>query len=129
MLAKWLGLGIVFLPGCGFLPIFKHIPLQIKAMVEGEIKGYKIHCEKMINVADGKWGVMCSLGNGLDVKYRISPTTSSEQTHMEFVVGKAKEGREKIIATPALVVKKTQSVHTTTTTPKSSIMVKAERVQ
>ena len=91
MLGKFLAL-VLMGSGCSLIP-FKYGPLQIKAVIEGEIKGYRIHCEKTIDLGDGKWGLMCSLGNDMDVKYRIRHITK-DQTQIEFLVGKAKEGRQ-----------------------------------
>jgi uncharacterized protein YbcI len=128
MLDKLILTSLPLLSGCTFLPLAKDTPFQIKAVIEGEIKGHKIHCEKTIDLADGKWGVMCNVGNDMDVKYRVRPM-SDELTQVEFVVGKAKEGREKLIATPTLLVKKAQSARTVSTTNTSSITVLAERVR
>src|SRR5580704_13914657 len=106
MLGKFLAL-VLMGSGCSLIP-FKYGPLQIKAVIEGEIKGYRIHCEKTIDLGDGKWGLMCSLGNDMDVKYRIRHITK-DQTQIEFLVGKAKEGRHKILAASSVMVKKTSS--------------------
>ncbi len=110
------------------MPFAKDSPFQIKAVIEGEIKGHKIHCEKTIDLADGKWGVMCNVGNDMDVKYRVRPM-SDELTQVEFIVGKSKEGREKLIATPTVLVKKAQSARAVSTTNTSNITVLAERIR
>lgn len=129
MRAKLLLLGLLVLPGCAYLrSFFKEHPFQIKATVEGEIKGHKIFCEKTLQLGDGKWGVMCGVGNGVDIKYRVRPITK-DQTQLEFLVGKSKEGREKVIATPTLIVKKAKSARNVTTTQNSYITVVAERVK
>jgi hypothetical protein len=128
MPAKILLMILIFLPGCGLLRFFKEHPFQIKAVIEGEIKGHKIHCEKNLDVANGKWGVMCSIDNGLDIKYRVRPLTN-EQTQVEFLVGKSKDGREKVIAMPRVVVKRAHSARTVTTSKNSYITVVAERIK
>ena len=128
MLARFLLLSLIILPGCSFLPFLKQLPFQIKAVIEGEIKGHKIHCEKNLDVANGKWGIMCGIGNDIDIKYRVRPVTN-EQTQVEFVVEKSKEGRQKVIATPTVIVKKAQSTRNVTTTANTNIMILAERIK
>ena len=102
--------------------------MQIRAVIEGDIKGHRIRCEKTLDLADGRWGVMCNVGNELDVKYRVRPL-SPDLAQVEFVVGKSKEGLRKIIATPMMVVKKAQSAHVVTTTRSANIVVMAERIR
>lgn len=128
MPVKLILLSLFLLSGCKLFPFDKGMPFQIKAVIEGEIKGHKIHCEKTIDLADGKWVVMCNVGNDMDVKYRVRPMVN-EQTHVEFLVGKSKDGREKVIATPTLIIKKAQSARTVTTTHSASIIVMAERIR
>jgi hypothetical protein len=118
---------VMLLSGCKLVP-FKEFPLEIKAVIEGEIKGHKIHCEKTLNLADGKWGVMCNVGNDMNVKYRVRPMTD-DVAQVEFIVGKTKRGREKIIATPTVLVKRTQSARSVSSTNTSNITILAERVR
>ena len=127
MLARILMFSLIVLPGCGFLRFFKDHPFQIKATIEGEIKGHKIFCEKTLQLGDGKWGLMCGIDNGLDIKYRLRSLTN-DQAQVEFLVGKSKDGREKVIATPTLIVKKAESARTITSTINSYITVVAERI-
>lgn len=127
MRARVLLCGLLLLPGCSFLRLFKEHPLQIKATVEGEIKGHHIKCEKTFQLGDGKWGLMCSIDNGMEIKYRVRPI-AHDKTQVEFLVGKSKEGREKVIATPTVVVKKTETARNVTTTDSSYITVVAERI-
>jgi hypothetical protein len=127
MLARFLMVGLVFLPSCSLLRFFQENPLQIKATIEGEIKGHHIKCEKTLKLGDGKWGLMCGIDNGVDIKYRVRPI-ANDRTQIEFLVGKSKEGREKIIATPAVVVKRTEIARNVTTTDNSYITVVAERI-
>ena len=53
MLAKLILLGLFFLPGCQLFPFLKQMPFQIKAVIEGEIKGHHIRCEKTLKL--GMW--------------------------------------------------------------------------
>lgn len=125
MLAKIIA-PLLLLSGCSLLP-FKNSPLQIKAVIEGEIKGHRIHCEKTLDLGDGRWGVMCSLGNDMDVKYRVRPI-ARDQAQIEFVVGKSKEGQHKVLAAPTVMVKKTHSARTVSSSHYGTIMVMAERI-
>lgn len=128
MPARLLLTSLLLASGCTLFPLSKSAPFQIKAVIEGEIKGHKIHCEKTIDLADGKWGVMCNVGNDMDVKYRVRPM-SNDAAQIEFLVGKSKQGREKVIATPSVIVKKSQSAKNVTTTHSANIMVMAERIR
>ncbi len=121
-------LSLFLFPGCKLFPFVKGMPFQIKAVIEGEIKGHKIHCEKTLDLVDGTWGVMCNVGNDMDVKYRVRPM-SKDLAQIEFIVGKSKEGYEKVIAAPTIVVKRAHSAQTITTTHSANIMVMAERIQ
>jgi hypothetical protein len=129
MLVKLILCCLILLPGCSLLaPFAKDMPFRIKAVIEGEIKGHKIHCEKNINIADGRWGVMCSVGHDMDVKYRVRPM-SNKLTQIEFVVGKSKQGKEKLIATPSVIVKKAQSARAVASTHNANIIVMAEHIR
>lgn len=119
---------VVMISGCSLLPLIKGKSFQIKAVIDGEIKGTKIHCEKTIELADGKWGVMCSIGDDMDVKYRVRPMPD-EDAHVEFVIGKTKRGRSKVIATPSLFVKNKERARTVSTSGTSTITILAERVR
>lgn len=117
---------LFLLVGCQHLSNLK-IPLQIKAVIEGEIKGHKIHCEKTLALDKGQWGVMCSIGNDMDVKYRVNKLHDG-QALVEFMVSKDKAGESKVIAAPALLVKENRSAQNVSTTDNSNIIVTAERI-
>lgn len=104
------------------------IPLQIKAAIEGEIKGIKIKCEKALELEHGQWGVMCSVGNGIDVKYRVQ-RLSGEQSKVEFLIGKEKDGEQKILAAPAMIVKTGEQSLSIVSNHNSNIQFIAERVR
>src|SRR6185437_1339536 len=127
----WVKLLLCYLaifPGCSLFPDFKNTLFNIKAVIEGEIKGHKIHCEKTLNLSDGKWSIMCHIGNDMDVKYRVKPM-SHDLAQIEFVVGKSKEGRKKILAAPTVVVQKSQSTRTIATSKNANIIVMAEHAR
>src|SRR5262245_24636439 len=128
MLAKFLPLIFLFFPSCSMLRFFKENPLKIKATVEGKIKGHHIRCEKTLELGDGKWGLMCSIDNGLDIRYRIRQI-ADDHTQVEFLVEKSKPGHQKIIATPALLVKKLETAKNIISTNSSYLTIVAERIK
>jgi hypothetical protein len=131
MRVSWTFFLMSLLAGCQMfrsIPDYLNIPLQIKASIQGEIKGYKVSCEKTISLGQGQWGVMCSIGNGMEVKYRVNPLRDG-RAKIEFQVDKEKPGESKIIAFPTLVVKKQESAQSITTTDSSNLIVTAERIE
>ena len=104
------------------------IPLQIKAAIEGEIKGLKVKCEKSLELDHGQWGIMCGVGNGIEIKYRVQQI-GSEQSKVEFLIDKDKDGEQKIIAAPAMIVKAGKPSLSTVTTHNSNIQFTAERLR
>ncbi len=116
----------LILPGCTNLG--GKLPVQIKAALEGDIKGYKVNCEGTLALGDGQWGAMCGIANGMDVQYRVN-RVNDEQAKVKFLVSKEKNGRRKIIATPSLVLKNKHSAENTTTTDTSNIVLRAQRLQ
>ncbi len=118
----------IFLCGCSLLHFLKENPLQIKATVEGEIKGHHIRCEKTLKLGDGKWGLMCSIDNGLDVKYRVREI-ADDHTQVEFIVEQHKSGYGKLIATPALLIKKSETATNVISTKSSYLSIVAERIK
>jgi hypothetical protein len=128
MLAKFITTGFLFLSGCSFLPFLKQMPFEIKASIEGEIKGHRIHCEKTLKIAEGKWAFMCGVGNDTDVKYRVRSINDTE-AQVEFLISKDKEGEQKIIAAPALFIKTARSTQSVTTTNTANIIVSVERIR
>ena len=118
----------IFFCGCSLLHFLKENPLQIKATVEGEIKGHHIRCEKTLKLGDGKWGLMCSIDNGLDVKYRLREI-ADDHTQVEFIVEQHKSGYGKVIATPALLIKKSETATNVISTKSSYLSIVAERIK
>ena len=118
---------LILLPGCSLLPFLNKAHLQIKAIIEGEIKGHRIYCEKNLNLADGHWGIMCHLSDNIDIKYRIKPITN-DQAKIEFLVHKTKEGHHKVLATSTVMLKKSSSGHTVSSNHYGTITALAERL-
>lgn len=119
---------IAFLPGCSLLRFLKENHLKIKATVEGEIKGHHIRCEKTLELGDGKWGLMCSIDNGLDIKYRMREM-ADDHTQVEFLVEKSKAGQAKVIATPVLLVTLSETSTNVISTKNSYLTIVAERIR
>ncbi len=118
---------LIFLPGCSLLPFLNKAHLQIKAIIEGEIKGHHVYCEKNLDLGDGKWGIMCSLGNDMDVKYRVRPI-AKDQAQIEFLVHKIKEGHHKVLATSTVMLKKYSNGQTISSNHYGTITALAERL-
>ena len=115
---------LLFLSGCALLSNLQ-APLQIKAIIEGEIKGYKIRCEKNLELRNGHWSVMCGLDNDISIKYRVK-NLGENQSKIEFLVGRTTERR--IIAAPTLIVKN-RPVQSATLSGSTNLLVTAEYVQ
>ena len=71
---------------------------------------------------------MCSIDNGLDIKYRMREI-ADEHTQVEFLVEKSKAGRGKVIATPAMLVKKSETATNIVSTNNSYLTFVAERIK
>lgn len=117
---------LLIIPGCTSLGA--KLPVEIRASLDGDIKGYKLNCEGTLGLGNGQWGAMCGIGNGMDVKYRVK-NVNDEQAKVKFLVSKEKNGQRKIIATPSLILKNKHKAENITSTDKSNIVVKAERLQ
>lgn len=120
---------LVTIAGCKHLQFLKNIPIEINAIIEGEIKGHRVFCEKKISLGNGKWQVMCGAGNDTEIKYRTQAVTA-DKTVVEFLIGKPKESYEKIIAQPIVMVKRDQGPrHVITTTDTANLKVTVERIR
>ncbi len=115
---------LTMLSGCQHLAL--GIPIQIKAGIEGNIKGINIKCENSLELNHGQWGVMCQAGNDINVKYQVK-SLPGDLSKLKFLVAKEKEGHQKIIASPALILKSGERSSSTVTTDTSNILIKAER--
>lgn len=121
---------LAIISGCGHLQQFlKDNPIEINALIEGEIKGHRVFCEKKISLGNGKWQLMCGAGNDTEIKYRTQSITD-DKTIVEFLIGKSKENYEKVIAQPVFIVKKDQGPrHMITTTDTANLKVTVERTR
>lgn len=117
---------LAFVQGCKHFAL--GIPFQIKAAIEGEVKGVKLQCEKTLELDRGGWEVMCRAGNNIDVKYRMQ-RFNDKQTKVEFLVAKEKNGVQKLIASPIMIIKDSHPSSSESATHNSNILIKAERVK
>ena len=120
----------LFMTSCKHLEqFFKSNPIEINAIIEGEIKGHRVFCEKKISLGNGKWQVLCGAGNDTEIKYRTQPITA-DKTIVEFLIGKSKDTYEKIIAQPIVIVKKDQGPrHVLTMTDTANLKLIVERIK
>lgn len=117
------------LMSCKHLQFLKDLPIEINAIIEGEIKGHRVFCEKRISLGNGKWQVMCGAGNDTEIKYRTQAITA-DKTVVEFLIGKSKDTYEKIIAQPIVMVKRDQGRrHVITMTDTANLKVTVERIE
>ena len=100
--------------------------LQIRAVIEGDIKGHRIYCEKTINLSDKHFGVMCHLDGNMDIKYRIHHL--KEQKQIDFVVDKPKNYGHKVLATSSLIIPKLSPAKTIANNHYGTIMALVERL-
>lgn len=119
-------LAALLLPACHTLSQLKH-PLQIKAVLEGEIKGNQVRCEKNIDLNQGHWGVLCEIGGGIFVHYQPKPI-NQKQMGINFLVTKEKAGRSKILASPVLIMKAGRSVANQTLSKSANFAITAEHI-
>lgn len=129
-------IGMVGLIGAGFIglvAIAEDLWVALKGgnsvfAIEGEVKGVKLQCEKTLELDRGGWGVMCRAGNDIDVKYRMQ-RFNDEHTKVEFLVSKEKNGEQKLLAAPIMIIKDRHPSSSESATHNSNISIKAERVK
>jgi hypothetical protein len=118
---------MILLQGCKHFPI-KDFPLQLKTIVEGEIKGFPVFCENDIDFNKGGWGFLCGMGNGIDVKYRVKPITN-DKSQLDLMITQNKAGTEKVVALPTLIVKRSNISRNTIEMAGTNITVMAEHIK
>ena len=100
-------LALTILSGSKHLAL--RIPLQIKAAIEGKIKGVNVKCENSLELFHGQWGAMCRAEKGITVQYQVK-SLPGEQSKVKFLIAKEKEGYQKVIAVPAMILKLASSL-------------------
>ena len=117
---------ILLLSGCATLSKLKS-PFKIKAVLEGEIKGHQVRCEKNIDLSQGQWGVLCEIGGGIFVHYQPNQI-NSQQMGINFLVTKEKAGLSKVIAAPMLIMQAGHSVSNQTLSKSAKFAITAEQI-
>jgi hypothetical protein len=100
--------------------------LMLKAVIQGQVKGVLINCEKVVSVGE-HWHIMCKIGDDIMIKYRTTKL-DHDNTRLEVMIDKAKGDRRKIIAEPVLVVTRNQPALLNTIGKNSYINIRAELV-
>ena len=101
--------------------------LMLKAVIQGQIKGVLINCEKVVSVQE-HWQIMCKIGDDIDIKYRTK-RLDRNNTQLEVMIDKAKGDRRKIIAEPVLMVTRNQPALLDTIGKNSHINIRVERIR
>ncbi len=120
---------IVSLPllmgGCKHIGLLFEPPATLKAVVQGEIKGMAIHCEKTLTLGNARWEVMCKVSDEIDIKYRTK-AINNNQTKLEILIDKQSGDGQKTIFAPMVVVSKDKPSSTETVSDKARIAIRTE---
>ena len=124
-------LGIFFaltiLPSCHHLDSLFTPLLMLKAVIQGQIKGVLINCEKVVSIQE-HWQIMCKIGDDIDIKYRTK-RLDRDITQLEVMIDRTKGDRRKIIAEPVLMVTRNQPALLDTVGKNSHLNIRAERIR
>lgn len=121
-------IAVLFLGGCKHLGFLFQPPATLKAVIQGNVKGVDIHCEKSLNLGRGKWEVMCKASDEIEIKYRTLKL-ENDRTKIELMINKKKRGRRKAVASPSLIVKRGYPASIKTTAASFDLALRAEPVQ
>lgn len=120
-------LAMIFNSGCKHVGLLFTPPATLKAVVQGEIKGMTIHCEKTLNLGVVKWEVMCRVSDEIDIKYRTQ-LINAHQTRLEILIDKQSIDGQKTIAAPIMIVSRDKPAVLETISDKSRIDIRAEQI-
>jgi hypothetical protein len=116
---------LLLLSGCNHIGLLFKPPTTLKAIIQGEIKGINIHCEKTLTLGNLSWEVMCKVNDKIDIKYR-SQSIDNKQTKLEIVIDKQGKENKKIIMAPTFIVSKNKAATLETMIEKGRIAIKTE---
>ncbi len=116
------------LSGCKHLGLIFEPPSTLKAVVEGDVKGMAIHCEKTLELGNVNWEVMCKVSDEIDIKYRTKSINNS-QTKLEILIDKQSGDIKKTIAAPMVIVSRGKPASIETVTEKGRIAIKTEPIR
>jgi hypothetical protein len=117
---------LVLLAGCKHIGLLFEPPGTLKAIIQGQIKGKDIHCEKTLSLGRGKWEIMCKVSDDIDIKYRTK-TLENNQTKLELLIDRKKGNSRKIVAAPTMIVKRGKVVELKSIAHGSYFDIKAEK--
>ena len=101
-------------------------PIRFRATIEAWHKGQYMRCEKILDET-GINKPICQLSEEIDIKSRPK-AISKECADIEFLVKRWRDGKEKLIAAPRLILDGLKPVSVTTEKGSKKIIVKAERL-
>lgn len=116
---------VLFLMSCKHIGLLFEPPSTLKAVVQGEIKGMSIHCEKTLKLGNARWEVMCKVSDEIDIKYRTKVINNS-QTKLEILIDKQSGDSKKTIAAPMVIVSRDKPVSVETVNDKGRIAIRTE---
>jgi len=121
-------LALLLLGGCKHLGLLFEPPATLKAIVQGEIKGMAIHCEKTLSLGKASWEVMCKVSDDIDIKYRTH-SLNKHQTKLEILIDKKKGLERKVLIASTMIVSRNKPSSLLSMNDKGRMDVKAENIQ
>jgi hypothetical protein len=122
---KLLIVSLLLLGGCKHIGLLFEPPSTLKAVVQGEIKGINIHCEKTLILGSARWEVMCKVSDNIDIKYRTQ-SINHNQTKLEILIDKQSGDYKKTIAAPMVIVNKGKPANMEMVSDKARIAIRTE---
>jgi hypothetical protein len=121
-------MALLLVTGCKQFGLSFESPGILKAVVDGEIKGMAIHCEKTITLGTINWEVMCRVSDNVDIKYRTQ-TINNKQVKLEVLIDQQMGDSKKVIAAPVMIVSRSKSVSIETVSNKGRIDIRTEPIK
>jgi hypothetical protein len=116
---------VFLLMGCKHIGLIFEPPATLKAVVQGQIKGVSIHCEKILKLGNVKWEVMCKVSDDIDIKYRTQ-AINNDQAKLEIVVDKQAGDSIKTLVAPVIFFSKNKPAILETAIEKGHIAIRTE---
>jgi hypothetical protein len=121
-------LALLLLSACKHIGLLFEPPGTLKAVIQGEIKGMAIHCEKTLTIGTAKWEVMCKVSDGIDIKYRTQ-SLNGRQTKLEILIDKQKGDENRILISPTVIVSRDKPATLESRSDKGYIGIHAEQIR
>ena len=119
---------LFLLSGCKHIGLLFEPPATLKAIVQGEIKGLSIHCEKTLILGRLKWELMCKVSDDIDIKYRTQ-RLNDHQTQLEIMIDKQKGEDRRILIATTIIVSPNKPATLVSMNDKGRVDVRAEQIQ